>query len=118
MLAVASPLALSTKRIWSDEPCRIAEGRHHYRRIARHWCRVGGRIPCLRICGGRYGTLDFLIERARLPHRVRRHGSGREAECVIKEALDRFGRIDSLINNAGIFIGKPFTDYTVADLPR
>lgn len=37
------------------------------------------------------------------------------AERVVNEALDRFGRIDSLINNAGIFIGKPFTDYTVDD---
>ncbi len=30
-------------------------------------------------------------------------------------ALDRFGRIDSLINNAGIYIGKPFTEYTLDD---
>ena len=31
------------------------------------------------------------------------------------QALDRFGRIDTLVNNAGVFIGKPFTDYTVDD---
>jgi NAD(P)-dependent dehydrogenase (short-subunit alcohol dehydrogenase family) len=37
------------------------------------------------------------------------------ADHVVKQALDRFGRIDSLVNNAGIFIGKPFTDYTVDD---
>ncbi len=37
------------------------------------------------------------------------------AEAVIEGALERFGRIDSLINNAGIFIGKPFTDYTADD---
>jgi NAD(P)-dependent dehydrogenase (short-subunit alcohol dehydrogenase family) len=34
---------------------------------------------------------------------------------VVEQALDRFGRIDSLINNAGIAIGKAFTDYTVDD---
>jgi NAD(P)-dependent dehydrogenase (short-subunit alcohol dehydrogenase family) len=30
-------------------------------------------------------------------------------------ALDRFGRIDTLVNNAGMVISKPFTDYTAAD---
>jgi NAD(P)-dependent dehydrogenase (short-subunit alcohol dehydrogenase family) len=34
---------------------------------------------------------------------------------VIGEALDRFGRIDTLVNNAGVVIAKPFTDYTAAD---
>jgi NAD(P)-dependent dehydrogenase (short-subunit alcohol dehydrogenase family) len=37
------------------------------------------------------------------------------AARVVEQALDRFGRIDSLINNAGIFIGKPFTEYTPED---
>lgn len=31
---------------------------------------------------------------------------------VIEEGLARFGRIDSLVNNAGIFIASPFTAYT------
>src|SRR5580658_7210714 len=37
------------------------------------------------------------------------------AERVISEGLARFGRIDTLVNNAGIFIAKPFTQYTEAD---
>jgi NAD(P)-dependent dehydrogenase (short-subunit alcohol dehydrogenase family) len=37
------------------------------------------------------------------------------AKRVVEQALSRFGRIDSLVNNAGIFIGKRFTDYTEAD---
>jgi len=37
------------------------------------------------------------------------------ARRVVDQALDRFGRIDSLINNAGIYIGKPYTDYTPGD---
>jgi NAD(P)-dependent dehydrogenase (short-subunit alcohol dehydrogenase family) len=37
------------------------------------------------------------------------------AERMIKEGMARFGRIDTLINNAGIFIAKPFTAYTVED---
>jgi NAD(P)-dependent dehydrogenase (short-subunit alcohol dehydrogenase family) len=31
---------------------------------------------------------------------------------VIEQALATFGRVDTLINNAGVFIAKPFTDYT------
>ncbi len=37
------------------------------------------------------------------------------AERVIAEGLARFGRIDTLVNNAGIFIAKPFTQYTADD---
>jgi len=37
------------------------------------------------------------------------------ARRAIGEARDRFGRVDTLINNAGIYIGKPFTEYTVED---
>lgn len=37
------------------------------------------------------------------------------AERAISGGLDRFGRIDTLINNAGVFIAKPFTQYTEAD---
>ena len=37
------------------------------------------------------------------------------ARRVVERALGRFGRIDSLINNAGLFIGKPFTEYTTDD---
>ena len=37
------------------------------------------------------------------------------AQRVVLQALDHFGRIDSLVNNAGIFIGKPFTEYTPSD---
>ena len=37
------------------------------------------------------------------------------AQRVVEQALGRFGRIDTLVNNAGIFIGKPFTDYTADD---
>src|SRR5712672_3823744 len=37
------------------------------------------------------------------------------AERAIAEGVARFGRIDTLINNAGIFIAKPFTQYSEAD---
>ncbi len=34
---------------------------------------------------------------------------------LVATALEKFGRIDTLVNNAGIFIGKSFTDYTEED---
>jgi len=37
------------------------------------------------------------------------------ADRIIGEALGRFGRIDTLVNNAGVLIAKPFTDYTAED---
>ncbi len=36
-------------------------------------------------------------------------------EQIVMRALERFGRIDTLVNNAGLFIAKPFTDYTADD---
>lgn len=37
------------------------------------------------------------------------------ADRVIKSAVEAFGRVDTLINNAGMFIAKPFTEYTRDD---
>jgi NAD(P)-dependent dehydrogenase (short-subunit alcohol dehydrogenase family) len=34
---------------------------------------------------------------------------------IIGGALDRFGRIDTLVNNAGVLVSKPFTEYTADD---
>src|SRR6202011_1937126 len=39
----------------------------------------------------------------------------KKAERAICEGSARFGRIDTLINNAGVFVPKPFTRYTEAD---
>ncbi len=37
------------------------------------------------------------------------------ADRIVTTAIERFGRVDTLINNAGVFVSKPFTEYTVAD---
>ncbi len=37
------------------------------------------------------------------------------AERLIDLAIERFGRIDTLVNNAGVFTAKPFTEFTRED---
>ncbi len=37
------------------------------------------------------------------------------AERIVATAMERFGSVDALVNNAGIFISKPFTEYTPQD---
>lgn len=41
-----------------------------------------------------------------------RFGAGAQ---VVDAAMGRFGRVDTLVNCAGLFVSKPFTDYTDAD---
>src|SRR6476469_212333 len=43
-------------------------------------------------------------------------GEPATAARVVETALTRFKSIDALVNNAGIFFTKPFTDYTVEDV--
>jgi NAD(P)-dependent dehydrogenase (short-subunit alcohol dehydrogenase family) len=40
------------------------------------------------------------------------------AKRIVQEGLDRFGRIDTLVNNAGVFVAKPFTDYSPEEYAR
>ncbi|GAA2486836.1 SDR family NAD(P)-dependent oxidoreductase [Streptomyces longisporus] len=37
------------------------------------------------------------------------------AERIVAAAVERFGRIDTVVNNAGVFVAKPFTEYTAED---
>lgn len=37
------------------------------------------------------------------------------ADRIFEAAMERFGRVDTVINNAGQFLSKPFTEYSPAD---
>ena len=54
------------------------------------------------------GASDFLTVRGDI-------AEVETAQMIVEQAVNRFGRIDTLINNAGIFISKRFTDYTLDD---
>ena len=54
------------------------------------------------------GDVDLVTVAADITERA-------AAERIVDAALRRFGRIDTLVNNAGVLISKPFTDYTAAD---
>jgi NAD(P)-dependent dehydrogenase (short-subunit alcohol dehydrogenase family) len=45
-------------------------------------------------------------------------GHAATAENVAKTAVAKFGSIDHVVNNAGIFAAKPFTEYTADDFRR
>ena len=40
------------------------------------------------------------------------------AARVTATALERFGRIDTLVNNAGVFVSKPFVEYSLEDFEQ
>jgi NAD(P)-dependent dehydrogenase (short-subunit alcohol dehydrogenase family) len=42
-------------------------------------------------------------------------GDAATARRVVDATIEHFGRVDTLVNNAGIFIAKPFTQYTAED---
>jgi NAD(P)-dependent dehydrogenase (short-subunit alcohol dehydrogenase family) len=45
-------------------------------------------------------------------------GQATTAERVAQTAMTQFGAIDHVVNNAGIFFSKPFTDYTAEEFRR
>ena len=47
-----------------------------------------------------------------VPGDIGRPGVG---QAIVDAAMERFGRVDTVVNNAGIFISKPFTEYTDGD---
>ena len=67
-------------------------------------------------------TSRSVSRSAELPHSdrlVRVDGdiaSAATAAKVVEAAVSKFGRVDALVNNAGIFIAKPFVDYSAEDL--
>ena len=45
-------------------------------------------------------------------------GQAATARRAVETAIERFGSVDALVNNAGIFFLKPFLDYTIEDFRK
>jgi NAD(P)-dependent dehydrogenase (short-subunit alcohol dehydrogenase family) len=45
-------------------------------------------------------------------------GEASTANKIAETAVERFGGIDTLVNNAGVFFAKPFPEYTVEDIGK
>ncbi len=76
--------------------------------IAESFRSAGYRVVGASRSIGPSGASDFLTVRGDI-------AEVDTARMIVEQAINRFGRIDTLINNAGIFIRKPFTDYTLDD---
>jgi NAD(P)-dependent dehydrogenase (short-subunit alcohol dehydrogenase family) len=67
-------------------------------------------------------SLDFanseLVSNGKLALVTGNIGQASTAMRVAETAISRFGSIDAVIANAGIFFTKPFTDYTPEDFRR
>jgi NAD(P)-dependent dehydrogenase (short-subunit alcohol dehydrogenase family) len=69
------------------------------------------------VIGGRdEGALRAAAERLGAPQRVATVagdiGVAETGQRMVAAAVERFGRLDVLVNNAGIFVARPFADYT------
>jgi len=77
-----------------------------------------GLAAAYRAAGFKVVACALSIERSTDPNVVNVAGDIRDtktADLVMSKGVDRFGRLDTLVNNAGAYIAKPFTEYTVAD---
>ena len=77
-----------------------------------------GLVDAYRQRGWAVVASSLSIKPSKVPHILTIQGDISEqatADRIMSRALDRFGRVDTLVNNAGVFISKAFTDYTAED---
>jgi NAD(P)-dependent dehydrogenase (short-subunit alcohol dehydrogenase family) len=91
------------------------QGRHHHGWLAGYWRRAGRRVPGAGLGGGGQRLHDQPARRPGCTHRARGHRRAPTSDRILDAALERFGRIDTLVNSAGTFISTPFTEYTAAN---
>ena len=91
------------------------ESRSDYRRIAGHRRRIGQGLSRPQLPRGRHRPLDQAFERRRRSRRCRRHRRPQDRRTHNRRSCGPVRPHRPLVNNAGIFIAEPFTEYTVED---
>lgn len=77
-----------------------------------------GLVAAYRDAGFKVVASALSIERATDPNVIAVAGDISDpetAERIMSEGVDGFGRLDTLVNNAGAYISKAFTEYTLAE---
>ena len=105
----------------SDEAYRGhgLEGRHHHGRVPRHRRRAGARVPArgYRVVANSRSISPDAYEGDVLAV-AGDIADPAVAERVVGGAVAAFGRVDTLVNNAGVFVPGPFSEYTDDDYAR
>ena len=94
---------------------QLATRGHHHRRLTGHRREPGDGLPQARLCSGRQLPHDRRERRPDGSDGARRYRAAGRRSAHRRRCHGNFGRVDTVVNNAGIFIPKPFTDYTDED---
>jgi NAD(P)-dependent dehydrogenase (short-subunit alcohol dehydrogenase family) len=108
--------ARAKSQIADDDGNYRPQGRDCYGRFPGDRRRARRGLPQTRLCGGCELAHDYRL--GRYPGVLTIAGDIADpatAEQLVTGAVERFGRVDTLINNAEVFIAKPFTHYTATD---
>jgi NAD(P)-dependent dehydrogenase (short-subunit alcohol dehydrogenase family) len=77
-----------------------------------------GLVAAYRSAGYKVVASALSIEPSTDPNVVNLPGDitdSKTADVIMRAGVEKFGRLDTLVNNVGAWIAKPFTDYTVDD---
>lgn len=87
--------------------------------VARAYAERGGNVV---LNGRNESKLRAAAKKVGPPERVAvvagDIGLQETGQQLVKTAVDRFGRVDLLLNSAGTFAAKPFTEYTAEELDK
>src|ERR1700730_8650410 len=94
-----------------------AKSRRHHRSVARHRRATVESLSAHRLSSDRQFSFNAQERQSGDPGIIIEGDITRPetAERILGTAAERFGRIDTLVHNAGVFIAKPFTEYSEKD---